>query len=85
MLIFCCCFFLDCGEKKKKSRKKHKEIIISDKIQWAFARKAAPMKDNSHQSNVFYTATPGYRLPVLAKIDQTGGNFFLFNRFERSL
>ena len=34
------------------------------------------MKDNSHQSNVFYTATPGYRLPVLAKIDQTGGIFF---------
>ena len=73
------------AKKKKKSRKKHKEIIISDKIQWAFARKAAPMKDNSHQSNVFYTATPGYRLPVLAKIDQTGGNFFWFNRFERSL
>ena len=74
MHIFC--FFLDCDEKKKRLKEKYKEVIISDKIQWAFPRKAAPVKDNSYRSNVFYTGTPGYRLQVLAKIDQTGREIF---------
>ena len=68
--------FLDCGEKEKNLREQYKEIIISDKIQWTFPRKAAPMKDNSHQSTAFYTGTPGYRLQVLAKTDQTAEEIF---------
>ena len=72
----CFLLFLDCGEKKKKLMEKHKDIIINDKIQWTFPRKAAPMKDNSHQSSAFYTGTPGYRLQVFAKFDQTGGEIF---------
>ena len=68
--------FLDCGEKKKKLKEKYKEIIISDTIKWAFPHKASSMKDNLYLSNVFYTGTPGYRLQVLAKIDQTRGNIF---------
>ena len=85
MHIFCFLFFLDCGEKKKKVKEKYKEIIISDKIQWAFPRKAAPMKDNSYRSNVFYTGTPGYRLQVLAKIDQIGGEIFFCLRVLRGI
>ena len=78
-------FFLDSGGKKEKLKEKYKEIIISDKIQWVFPRKAAPVKDNSYQSNVFYTGTPGYRLQVLAKIDQNGGKIFFCLRVLKGI
>ena len=70
-------FFLVCGKVKKKKKKtpkkkkqKRRDKILSDKIEWVIRRNVAPMKDQSYQSRVFYTGKPGYRLQVLAKIDQ---------------
>lgn len=61
-------------KKEKKSPKKKKDErrdkIPSDKIEWVIRRNVAPAKDESYQSRVFYTGKPGYRLQVLAKIDQ---------------
>lgn len=59
--------------KKKESPRKDEDkirvVILSDKIGWVIPCNATPKKDQSYQSSVFYTGTPGYRLQLLAKID----------------
>lgn len=66
--------------KKKESPRKDEDkirvVILSDKIGWVIPCNATPKKDQSYQSSVFYTGTPGYRLQLLAKIDRPEGEFF---------
>ena len=76
------CFFLVCGEgKKNEKRSREKEVkrgdtMLSDKIEWVIRLNVKPREDNSYQSRVFYTGTPGYRLQLLAKIDPPEGEVF---------
>ena len=76
-------FFLVCGEgkkkKKKRSRKKkveNRDTVLNNKTEWVIRRNVTPREDNSYQSPVFYTGTPGYRLQILAKIDREEGEIF---------
>ena len=76
-------FFLVCGEGKTKKRKRSRKkkvgkggTILSDKIEWVIRRNVAPREDNSYQSRVFYTGTPGYRFQVLVKINRLEGEIF---------
>ena len=66
-------------QKKENSRKdenKIRDVILRDKIEWVIRCNVAPMKDQSYQSSVFYTGTPGYRLQLLAKIDRPEEEIF---------
>ena len=69
------------GKKKKKKRSRKKtdkkgDTTLRNKIEWVIRGNIKPMKDQSYQSRIFYSGTPGYRLKVLAKIDRQEGEIF---------
>ena len=74
-------FFLVSGEGKKKKKKMSRKKKVGKvdtmlKIEWVIRRNVTSREDNSYQSRVFYTGTPGYRLQILAKIDREEGEIF---------
>ena len=63
-------------KREVKKKEKRKDEIVIDKMEWIIGCDVAPTKGNTYLSRVFYARIPGYRLQMLAKIDQTEGDIF---------